>query len=213
MTIGASRRPIVLDEGSTYDLQHARLPYVHSRRQGEQAVLAEAERGLPAVVVNPGVLLGPDSTVTQMAANVRMAMAPPGGVNVVDVRDAAHGCVLALTYGRPGQRYILGGENVTARDLVASMLHASRREPPRLTLPPVLARGLALLVRASEIITPLRPPITSQMLRMFPLYFWVSSAKAERELGYLPTRDLAAMVEHREQQVGTPGRIRVETPV
>ena len=194
ITVGASRRARILDEDSEYTLDRYRLHYAKSRRAGELAVLGEVERGLDVVVVNPGAILGPDSRVLQAAANIRLSFFPPGGVNVVDVRDVAEGCLQALDHGKTGQRYILGGENVTGRDLVTTMLHASQRNPPRWAMPATLARWMATAARAVEAVAPMSPATASEMLRMFPLFFWFSSKKAEDELGFSATRTLEDMV-------------------
>jgi dihydroflavonol-4-reductase len=97
------------------------------------------------------------------------------GLNVVDVRDVAIGHALALEHGRRGERYILGGVDLTLEELFAAVARLAGREPPRLRVPLAAVRAGALvgLVNRNE-----------ARLARLPAYF--SSAKAERELGYRP---------------------------
>ncbi len=188
--VGGCRNPQVLDENSPYTLHKYDLPYFHTKLAAEQAVLEEVQRGLDAVVVNPSSMFGPgdrrkaEGSLLDAAQKGRIPFAPPGGVNVADVRDVARGCLQALESGRRGQRYILGGENLHGRELVETILAQAGQPAPRFGLPAVLLRGLAVGARLVETVHPLRPPMTAQMLTMAPMYFWYSSAKAERELGY-----------------------------
>jgi dihydroflavonol-4-reductase len=97
------------------------------------------------------------------------------GLNVVDVRDVAHGHVVALEHGRSGERYILGGANLPLAELFAAVADLAGGPRPRLRVPYAAVRAAALvgLVNRHE----------AQLARL-PAYF--SSAKAERELGYRP---------------------------
>jgi dihydroflavonol-4-reductase len=97
------------------------------------------------------------------------------GLNVVDVRDVARGHVLALEAGRRGERYILGGADLTLEELFAALSDLAGRPRPRLRVPYRAARALgrAGLANPHEV-----------LLARLPMYF--SWAKAERELGYNP---------------------------
>src|SRR5262249_54902610 len=97
------------------------------------------------------------------------------GVNVVDVRDVARGHVLALEHGRTGERYLLGGVDLTLRDLFGAIADLAGRPRPRIRLPYAAAKALARSgVANSEEVA----------LARLPMYF--SSDKARRELGYEP---------------------------
>src|SRR4029078_7427634 len=98
--------------------------------------------GLDAVIVNPTVPIGPDDrNLTPPAAMLLMFLQGRTPdfleciLNLVDVRDVATGCILAAERGHPGERYILGGENVALRDLLALMQQLSRRPMPRRSIP------------------------------------------------------------------------------
>src|SRR5207253_9537188 len=105
-----------------------KIDYVHAKKAAEDVALAGARRGLDVTVVNPGFLFGPDdferSPMGRLCLrcwNGKVPLIPPGGVSCVDVRDAARGHLLAAERGRPGQRYILGGENCTFVELTRQL--------------------------------------------------------------------------------------------
>jgi dihydroflavonol-4-reductase len=199
LTIGFSRSPdVVLDE-----THHNTSPHTHYGRgklAAEREALAIAERtGLPVAIVNPGYILGPrfwklSESIHQVEQFVNHG-APvyfDGGFAVVDVDDVARGQMLAMEKGRSRERHLLGGENVTVKHLFDIMSELTGLPAPRLRLPtPVLrvvATGLELVGRA----TGRRPMIDrSQVDEFAGLYGFVSSAKAERELGWtwMPARD------------------------
>jgi dihydroflavonol-4-reductase len=196
LTVGGSKRPAIRDERSPFNLGRHRHHYANSKLAGEDAVLAQAEQGLHAVVLNPATMFIPEQpenggTLLATAAARGLRFSPPGGINVVDVRDVVQGCLKAIELGRPGERYLLGGSNVLSRELVHALAHLCGRRPPRFDLPAVAVRFAAVAARLIEVVKPLPPPLSSQFLRLWPLFFWTSSAKAERELGYLPGRQAA----------------------
>jgi dihydroflavonol-4-reductase len=159
------------------------VPYKRTKLEAERLVLAAAADGLDAVVVNPTTPVGdgdraPTPTgrmVRGIASGRYRATLRGGGLNLVDVRDVARGHVLALERGRPGERYLLGGEDLTLAEVFALVARAAGRRPPRMRLPYAAARGLALVGLAN------RHEVT---LARLPA--WFSSAKAVRELGYEP---------------------------
>jgi dihydroflavonol-4-reductase len=188
--VGLARRAEVLDETAPFNFGSWRIAYAESKHAAEARVRDEVARGLDAVIVNPASMIGPgdrrkaEGSLLDRVARGRVPFCPPGGVNLVDVRDVASGCVRALERGRTGERYILGGTNLTGRAMIEAIARAAGCRPPRWTLPAPLARGLGALATLVERVRPLPPPLTAQILRMTPLWFWYSSAKAERELGY-----------------------------
>jgi dihydroflavonol-4-reductase len=160
-----------------------RVPYKRTKLEAERLVLAAAADGLDAVCVNPTTPIGEgDRAPTPTGAMVRgiasgryRATLRGGGLNLVDVRDVARGHVLALERGRAGERYLLGGVDLTLAEVFALVARAAGRRPPRLRLPYAAAQALALVGLAN------RNEVT---LARLPA--WFSSAKARRELGYEP---------------------------
>lgn len=152
-----------------------------------------AQEGLPAVIVNPSTPVGardvrptPTGRIIVEAARGRMPAFVETGLNVVDVEDVARGHLLALTRGRVGERYILGGQNVMLRELLGEIAHLVGRRPPRVRLP---AAPLVPLAHVAEALARLRgrePFLTVDGLKMSRNRMFFSSDKAERELGYRP---------------------------
>jgi dihydroflavonol-4-reductase len=159
------------------------VPYKRTKLEAERIVLAAARDGLDAVVVNPTTPVGdgdrrPTPTGAMVAGVARgrfRAYVGSTGLNIVDVRDVALGHALALERGRAGERYLLGGVDLSLGDAFAAIAAAAGRPRPRLRVPYAAARAGAALGLANR---------NEVRLARIPMYF--SSAKAERELGYRP---------------------------
>ena len=159
------------------------VPYKRTKLEAERVVLEAARKGLDAVVVNPTSAVGegdrfPTPTgqmIEGIATGRYRAYLRGGGLNVVDVRDVARGHVLALESGRAGERYILGGADLTLQELFAAIAELAGRSRPRVGLPHAAARALG----RSRLVNP-------QEVVLARLPMWFSSAKAESELGYRP---------------------------
>jgi dihydroflavonol-4-reductase len=161
-----------------------RVPYKRTKVEAERLVLAAVADGLEALCVNPTTPIGegddaptPTGRMVRAVAQGRYpATLRSAGLNLVDVRDVARGHVLALDRGRPGERYLLGGVNLTLAEVFALLARAADRRPPRVRLPYAAARALALarLANANEV-----------ALARVPA--WFESGKAQRELGYEPS--------------------------
>jgi dihydroflavonol-4-reductase len=157
------------------------VPYKRTKLEAERLVLAAAADGLDALCVNPTTPVGEgDTAPTPTGAMVRgvatgrfRASLRGAGLNLVDVRDVGRGHVLALERGRVGERYLLGGTDVTLAEAFALIARAARRRPPLLQLP----YGAAVLLARVGVAN--RHEVT---LARLPA--WFSSEKAERELGY-----------------------------
>ena len=168
--------------------------YKKSKYRAEQAVLALVrERGLPAVIVNPAAPIGPrdikptpTGKMIADAASGRMPAYVNTGLNVVHVDDVAQGHLLALDRGRIGERYILGGENLTLAQVLAMVANQVGRKPPRIKLAREVLWPLALACEGLAALTGLEPLVTRDHLRMARKMMFFSSAKAEAELGYRP---------------------------
>jgi len=146
---------------------------------------------LPVVIVNPTAPVGPRDVrptptgrIIIEAASGRMPAFVNTGLNLVHVDDVAAGHVAALKHGRIGERYILGGENMTLAEMLARIARLGGRRPPRVRLPRHLIFPLAYATEAAARITDREPFITLDGLRMAKNRMFFTSAKAERELGY-----------------------------
>ena len=107
------------------------------------------------------------------------------GLNLAHVDDVAAGAVAALEEGRIGERYILGGENVSLSDLLGEIARIVGRRPPRVRLPLGLVYPLAVGAEAAARVTGRTPFVTREGLRLARKFMFFSDAKARRELGYV----------------------------
>jgi dihydroflavonol-4-reductase len=166
-------------------------PYCRSKGQAEQASLAAARAGLPVVVVNPTLPLGPgDWRLTPPTVMIRDFVdgRHPAYLdwilNVIDVRDAAAGIELAAARGRVGERYILGGTNLSMGELLAELEAVTGRRMPRLRVPGAIAWLVAAVSEAvADHLTgrPPKAPLSGVRLALRGVRF--DNAKARRELG------------------------------
>jgi dihydroflavonol-4-reductase len=150
-----------------------------------------AELGLPAVIVNPSTPIGPRDVkptptgrIIVEAALGRMPAFLDTGLNLVHVDDVARGHLLALDKGRLGERYILGGQDVSLGRMLADIAGLTGRRPPTVSLPRAPLYPLALITEAVAYVTNKEPFLTRDALKMASHHMFFSSAKAERELGY-----------------------------
>ncbi|MDE2404931.1 MAG: NAD-dependent epimerase/dehydratase family protein [Sphingomonadales bacterium] len=148
-------------------------------------------RGLPAVIVNPSTPIGPRDVhptptgrILVEAASGKMPAYVDSGLNLVHVDDVAHGHLLAAAKGRIGERYVLGGQDVTLAQLLADIAGLVGRKPPTVALPRAPLFPLAYAAEAFARLTGREPFLAVDSLRMAAHHMYYSSAKAERELGY-----------------------------
>jgi dihydroflavonol-4-reductase len=197
--VGATREPEVLDERASWNLHRLGIQYVNSKHEAEERALSAAWAGMPVVVVNPGALFGPRlfgepaSTLARLRGGAQKWV-PPGGTSVCDVEDVARGCVAALERGRAGERYILGGHNLSWRELYAGLARGLGVRPPSRRIPRACVRPIALVAAALELVGLARPPWTPEVFRTWGWYTFVDSSKAKEELGYVirPLEELLA---------------------
>jgi dihydroflavonol-4-reductase len=176
--------------------------YKRSKYLAEQAVLELVrEHGVPAVIVNPSTPIGPrdikptpTGKMIRDAASGRMPAYVDTGLNIVHVDDVAEGHLLALERGKPGERYILGGEDFLLGRLFAAVAAAAGRRPPRLQLPIGPLVPLAIVCEQLARFG-IEPVVTRETLAMARKKMFFSSAKARAELGYAPRPAEAAIAD------------------
>jgi dihydroflavonol-4-reductase len=180
------------DETFALDAGSAIGAYKYSKVVAERLVESMvAERKLPAVIVNPSTPIGPrdirptpTGRIIVEAAAGRMPAYVDTGLNLVHVDDVAAGHLLALTKGRIGERYILGGQDVLLGDMLGEIARQTGRSPPRLRLPRRLIFPIAYAAEAVAYFTGREPFVTTTGLRLAKDRMFFTSAKAERELSY-----------------------------
>ena len=166
--------------------------YKRSKVVAERLVEAMVrDEGLPAVIVNPSTPIGPRDVkptptgrIIVEAATGRMPAFVDTGLNIAHVDDIAQGHLLAMDRGRIGERYVLGGEDVELRDLLAEIARLSGRKPPTVALPRGPLFPLAAAAEAVAWATGKEPFVTRDALKMAAYKMFFSSAKARAELGY-----------------------------
>jgi dihydroflavonol-4-reductase len=193
-TPGPDREGMPADETSPTNEAEFVTTYKRSKFLAERAVLDLVRyEGLPAVVVNPAAPVGPrDIKPTPTGKMIRDAAAGrvpayiDTGLNIVHVDDVAEGHALALERGRIGERYILGGENLLLKDILALVAEVSGRRKPRIELPQEVVWPAALFMEGLARLTGIPPMMTRDHLKMARKKMFYSSAKAMSELGYSP---------------------------
>jgi dihydroflavonol-4-reductase len=180
------------DETRSIAVDQAVGAYKKSKVMAERLVDDMIERaGLPAVIVNPSTPIGPrdikptpTGRIIVEAARGRMPGFVDTGLNLLHVDDAAAGHLAALRRGRIGERYILGGENVQLRTMLADIAQIVGRRPPRLRLPFAAIYPFALGAELWARWSGREPFATRDGLRMARQRMFYSDAKARRELGH-----------------------------
>lgn len=193
--IGVNEDPrVLLNEEAPFNARKLGLAYFDTKYDAERELLKAAEKGLDAVIVNPGSLLGPGDTrryekgYAGLVYKYNPRVLFHGGINFVDIDDVVRGHLLALEKGRAGERYILGGENLSFGELIIRIDAILGRPAPKHYVPVaamgLLAGGLRVL-NAFGVDIHMTPELVRQVCSW---YLYVDSAKAEKELGYKPHR-------------------------
>lgn len=190
------------DETTPWNIGDIANDYIASKHQAERVALRLAEAGLPIVVVNPAFPfgagdIGPTPT-GQIIVNLLQGKVPAvgaGGFCAIDVDDVAKAEVSALTNGRIGERYILGNHNVSLREFFELVADVAGIKAPKLPLPSMLARGVALGMEAwSDYVSKETPLATKKSVEYMQRYAYFDARKARRELG-MPETPLRTSVE------------------
>jgi dihydroflavonol-4-reductase len=165
--------------------------YKRSKYLAEEVARDAARAGLPVVIVNPSTPVGPGDikpTPTGQlildAASGRMPAYVDTGLNIVHVDDVAAGHLLAFERGRAGERYILGGEDMSLQSILAQIAGLVGRRPPRIRLPYAAVLPVAYLAEGLAKISGRSGRVTLEGVRMSRKRMFFSSAKAADELGY-----------------------------
>ncbi len=195
------------DEDFRFNAENTGLNYHISKHRAEQEVLAEVRCGLDAVIVNPALICGTTASGYRVPRPMQRALAnwiipySPGGQCLVHVEDVLDGILLALRKGQSGNRYILGGSNVSFHDMsnaVRERLHLTRLLIP---VPSLLVEYKAKIASLFRRI--LGVSLLPDYDRRFCHQFY-SSRKAQRDLGYLP-RDFVSIAAEFASHVDSGG--------
>lgn len=188
--INGADEPRPMNEDEPFGLENTPLRYAVAKHKAEECVRAYvAEKGLDAVIVNPCEVYGPEDTGLITACNLIdfingwPALTLKGGTAIVHVDDVARAMVAALDKGETGQRYILGGDNLTIDELARLTLEiAGKPKKTILRLPFGPVRAIVRALAALRLPTPVVP----QVLDYARYYYFVDHTKARETLGFDP---------------------------
>jgi dihydroflavonol-4-reductase len=175
-----------MNENHSWNIPAGRWPYGYHKHLAELEVQKAVAAGLEAVIVNPALVVGAgdlnriagDSVIRTAKGGIPVVI--KGGLSVIHIADVVHGHLAALEHGKPGERYILGSENLTHVQYLQMIAEAAGVRAPALVLPTALVRSLRSPVTLAGRVFSL--PINGQMLEQAGYYFYFDVANAENEL-------------------------------
>jgi dihydroflavonol-4-reductase len=181
------------DESIKYNLEGRGLNYCDSKYESEQAVLDYARKGLPVLVLSPGIIFGEGDTHPHHKA-IFLAMSkgwlvgwPPGGVTFCDIDDVVQAHVNAMTLGRVGERYVLGSANLTFREAAGVLSSTLGSKPPAFEIPGWVLEGLGSFCECVFPVFGKSPALTKQVAWLSQQNIFFSNRKAMDELGVSAT--------------------------
>jgi dihydroflavonol-4-reductase len=188
--------------------------YKRSKFLAEEAVRELAASGVPVTIVNPSTPVGPGDVkptptgrMIVDALSGRMPAYVDTGLNIVHVDDVAAGHLLAFERGAVGRRYILGGTDMSLRDILVECARVAHRSPPRVRLTPGAVLPIAYVAEAWASLTGREPLVTVDGVRLARKRMYFTSARAQHELGYAP-RPAVQAIEDAAQWFRTNGYLK-----
>jgi dihydroflavonol-4-reductase len=197
-TIGFTADGMAADEDSPVSLDHMIGHYKRSKFMAEQIALEAGRSGMQVVTVNPTTPIGeqdvkptPTGRIVVDFLKRKFPAYVETGLNLVDVRECARGHVMALERGRSGERYILGGENLTLKQILDTLGRITGLPSPKIKLPYAFAFAAGVFGEMTGRMLHGEPRATVDTVRMGKKKMFASSYKAERELGWriVPVED------------------------
>lgn len=194
--IGLASNGRPADEETPFTPNAGAFAYAHSKHLAEEHVRSAVTRGLQAVIVNPAVVMGAGdhymisgSMILEIARRALPAV-PPGGICVADVDAIVEGHLAAAERGRIGERYILGGENLSYREIAATITAVVGRRAPSRTIPRWMIPPAASILDIINQVSGRTPLASGDQIRLSAFSAFFDSSKAQRELAYplLPFR-------------------------
>ena len=192
-TIAVPREGALPNERTQSSVNEMIGHYKRSKFQAEQCALSAAKEGLPVVIVNPTTPVGPGDwkptptgKIIVDFLNGRMPGYVETGLNFVPVEDCARGHLLAAERGHVGERYILGGRNLTLKEMLDMLSSVSGHPAPRWKIPYAVAYAAGCVDSGVSRMLGREPQIPLEGVRMARHKMFVDSSRAEREIGFAP---------------------------
>jgi dihydroflavonol-4-reductase len=191
-TMGFTREGHIATEDSPVSIKEMVGHYKRSKFMAEQIALEAGNNGASVVVVNPTTPIGehdikptPTGRIVVDFLNRKFPAYVDTGLNLADVKEVARGHLSAMENARPGQRYILGGENLMLKQILDKLAALTGLSAPSMKVPHVVAMGFAVFDQfVTGTLRGKEPRATIDAVKMGRKKMFASSAKAERELGY-----------------------------
>jgi dihydroflavonol-4-reductase len=183
----------VANEETPFTIEHMGIQYANTRHHAEKEALKLYEKGLPLVIVNPTVIIGPDMKIVSTGTILwyckrKLWGYMDGGLNLVDVEDVAEGHILAAERGRVGERYILGNRNFRLEEVFGLMEKITGIPSPKRKIPYSMAITVAFFAeRIFRLPSPRYVALDVDSIKSAGLYWYFDNSKAVRELGFNPT--------------------------
>jgi dihydroflavonol-4-reductase len=213
----------IVDENTPVSLVDMIGHYKRSKFMAEQIALEAGRNGANVVVVNPTTPIGerdikptPTGRIIVDFLNRKFPAYVDTGLNLADVREVARGHVLAMEKAVPGERYILGGENLTLKQILDKLAALTGLPSPKTQVPHAVAMGFAVFDQfLVGTVMGKEPRATVEAVRMGRRKMFASSARAERELGYkfVPVEDALERAIHWFQTHGYAAQASQAAPV
>ena len=174
--------------------------YKRSKWMAEQEVRQAAKEGLPAIVAMPTTPVGPwdwkptpTGKIILDFLNGKMPGYVETGLNFVGVEECAAGHLLLSEKGKIGERYLLGAENLTLKELLDTLAKITGLAAPAMKIPHGLALGVAYVETAFSRLVGKEPQIPVKGVKLAPHNMFVDCSRAQRELGFKPGPVKAAL--------------------
>lgn len=225
--LGTTSTPDLMDETHGFNLVDPE-PYVQAKLEADRVVEGLVADGMPIVSVMPTAVFGPgdykptpngQSLIEYLKLSPGLSMpVSEGGISVVDVEDIALGHIRAMEVGDVGERYLLGGDNVTFTQFFQLLADITGLAEPSDPKGPLMISLMAWALELYSKLTGAPPTLTTRLARDYAhSYVWVTSEKAEQVLGYThrPARETLAravrwLLEHGRVPAPVADRVRLE---
>ncbi len=188
--IGFPEFGTLADETNQFNWEPYDIGYRISKHRAEQEVQRGLKLGLPAVIVNPSIVIGPrdinfhGGQIVRDIYKKRLFFYIEGGMNIVHVNDVVRGQIAAARMGRIGERYILCGENLPIREIFRTTAEVVGGIVPKIRMPKSLVHSAAFIAEMIGNVTNSKPWVTRELVARAGTSYYFSCAKAVRELGY-----------------------------
>ena len=191
-TMGFTKEGHIATEDSPVSISDMVGHYKRSKFMAEEIALEAGRKGASVVVVNPTTPIGeydikptPTGRIVVDFLKRKFPAYVDTGLNLADVKEVALGHLLAMEKARPGERYILGGENLALKQILDKLAAMTGLPSPKMKVPHAVAMGFAVFDQFfTGVVMGKEPRATIDAVKMGRKKMFASSAKAERELGY-----------------------------